>query len=546
MATSAVNQAIPAPASDFFLNGESGVGVAGSPSGGTTYRFARNFFAERSGMYLFKVWLHGTGQVLIGPNLAGLQTLIQPAPQQPIETQVYLQKGVNRIDVRTTTPVSFAFVMLIYHPDRIVYASSAQGWVYNPTIDVPDNEVPAPTVESLPVFSVLPNWGAGISERVSYLTDIPTSETGRESARLVRYAPRRYFEAEFLRKAQIRARLDHFLTGIGRRVFWMPLWHEQFKLTSTLGSTVQFPAGTLSLREFMVGDHVVVLDSDPDNYELLTVAELDFDEDVLTFAASPLQTWVAGARIIPVRRAQIVSQTSFSAPVDRVARGRIAFELVDPEYRFGSSWGDTSPVWRFPINRAEDITFAFDRMSYALDTQTGVPEYVDPGQRVFVTQRSNLILRERRMVVDYRRFIDMAAGRANRFYMPTRMQDILPIGDTIGGSTLDALPTGFSEYMKVKQWARTVLALIFRDGSTTICRSIEDVMRVGNIERFILSSTLPTISVSSLERIQFMVPSRFDQDTFEFEHLVDESAAVRTSAMTRSVDGDGMPELEEF
>lgn len=542
MATSAVNQTIPAPAAAQFTNGESAVGTPAAPGGGT-YHFARQFTAPRSGVYLIKLWLNGTGVLKVGPNLAGLETLVAPAAGAVIQSQVYLQKGLNRIDVETTTATSAVFALLIFQPDELVYVSSAQGWVYNVGSEVPDNEVPNAIPEQLSVFSIFPNWGASISERISYATDVLTSETGKEQPRAMRLHARRYFEAEFLRKSHLRARLDAFLTGIGSRMFWMPLWHEQFKLRTTLTSSVVFPVGTLKLREFMVGDRVMVSNGDPDRYELLTVASLNYDTDVLTFAGSPLQTWLAGARIMPLRRARIVGQTQLQAPVDRVARGRLAFELVDPEYRFGASWGHCSPIWHFAINRGEDISFSYERLLYTWDNVTGVPEYDDPGNRARIVQRSNVILRGRADMVGYRRFIDMAWGRAGRFYMPTRMQDIVPAGATVSGLTLDAVPTGFPEYIRIEQWARSIIGVVFNDGSPNIYREVEDVQRVGDVERFTLSLALPTVNVDQIERIQFMVPSRFDQDTFEFEHLVDESAAVRTSAVTRSVDGNDMPDI---
>lgn len=65
----------------------------------------------------------------------------------------------------------------------------------------------------------------------------------------------------------------------------------------------------------------------------------------------------------------------------------------------------------------------------------------------------------------------------------------------------------------------------------------------GRVERFVLDAALPPIQNTRIERIQFVVPSRFDQDGFEFKHLVDESAAVQASLITRAVDGTGMPPL---
>lgn len=548
MASNASTVAIPAPANASFVNGEQGVGISGSPAGGTPYFASRIFYARRSGLFLFKVWANGPASVKVGPNLAGLQTVSTLPANTVVNSNIYLKKGANRVDVQLASASGpCLFAMLIYHPDSVLYASSAQGWVYQTGSAVPDLDIPASTDEALPVFSTLPNWASGITERISYLTDILESETAREQPRALRYHPRRSIDADFMRKDAGRARLDAFLTGIGRREFLMPLWHEQFRIQTamTTGSTtVAFPAQSLALREFQVGDKVFVNNGDPEVFEVLTVASLDYDADILTWDATPSQGWPVGTRIIPMRRACIADSTQLSAPVDRVGRGGIRFELVDPEYRFGASWGRCSPVWHFPINRADDITFAYDRKSYTLDNTVGPVEYAEPGDRALITMRSALILRGRSNVVTFRRFIDMAAGRAGRFYMPTRMSDILPVGSSIGGTTIDAQPAGFTEFIQTVQDARVIIAVVFNDGSPNFYRRITDVVRVGSVERFTLEVALPAVSVDRIERLQFMVPSRFDQDTFEFSHLVDESAAVRTSVLTRSVDIDGMPDID--
>lgn len=546
MPTNATSQPIPFPASSAFVNGEVGVGIVGSPTPGVTYFFSRKFVAEKSGLYLLRLYVSGTANIRVGRDYASLSLLVTPRVGAVVDTQVYLQKGINRIEVEVQPASSMAFAMLIYQPDLVFYASGADGWVYEPGAPILDAAVPDPVATPLPVLSILPNWGNSITERITYLTDVPASETAREQTRQVRLHPRRYFEADFQRRDTIRPRLDAFVTGIGRKPFWMPLWHEQFILRTGMlpgQDFVDFPEGTLRFREFMPGDRVFVNDGNPDNYELLTVASLDYETDRLTWVDGPEQSWPS-CRLIPVRKARIVDQVQFRAPVDRVAAGRIAFELVEPDFRFGAAWGRCSPVWSFAINRSTDLTFSYDRAVFTLDNSVGPVEYRNPGDRALVTMRSTLTLRGRKNAVDFRRFIDRAAGRANRFYMPTLMSDITPTAQTLSGTVLDAVPAGYSEYGTRLQQSRSIIALVFKDGAPNIYSHISSVSRVGGVERFILTAPLPSIITSRIERIQYMVPSRFDQDTFEFEHVVDESAAINTSVVTRSVDGDGMPDID--
>lgn len=543
MATAAAEFTIPAPYASSFTNGEKGVGQPSAGAG--EHRFARRFKQERTGLYMIKVWCTAAGSVRIGTSSGTLVKQFDVPANKAIITQVVMPAGEHRMDVWVSNPSAGAtvgFATLIYHPDRVLYASDNEGWAYEVGATVADGDVPALAESDLPVFSILPNWASGITERVQYLTDIPTSETGTEQRRSIRRRPRREFDASFMRADAHRARLDAFMLGIGVRKFWLPLWHEQYRpAAGVTGSTVQFPTGTLQLREFRVGDKVLATAGDPDKFEVLTVQSLNYTTDVLTWVNVPLQPWPAGSRIIPLRRARITDQSSLSTVSAQVGTTGLRFTLADPDVRFGASWNSFTPVWNFKINRAEALSFQFNRMTYTTDNSVGPVEIVDPGDDPMVTMRSAVLLRGRQELVAMRRFIDIAEGRAGRFYMPTGMRDIEPATDTFGGLTLDAKPGGYSDYLTRLMWPRTIIAVRTKDGMGPHYRFITKVERVGSVERFTFDNPLPTVQANEVSRIEFMVPSRFDQDAFELHHKVDDGAAVTMSVVTRSVDGTDMP-----
>lgn len=545
MATAAFEFAIPAPHNASFTNGEKGVGKTSAAVG--EYRFTRQFYNERGAVYQIKLWCKQAATVLVGANAASLVPQLSAPSNTVILTQIYLPAGNQRIDIHmsnTAAGSNFGFAMLLFHPDRAVYASDNEGWVYNVGSTVFDNEVPAADEANTPVFSFLPNWADGVLERVSYLTDIPTSETGSEQRRSLRRHPRREFDVSFMRHGVLRSRLNNFLLGIGRRVFWMPMWQEQFRLKTTLGVSVQFPEGSISMREFRVGDRVLATAGDPDDYEVLNVQSINYDTDTLTWSSPPIKSWVAGSRIIPMRRARIENASDHGSPTDRVGVGKIRFSLVDPDFCFGASWGLCSPVWTFKIDRSQEIQFSFDRISYTLDNDTGPVEISDPGNNPVVTMRSAVLLRGREQLVAMRRFIDVAEGRASRFWMPSLMHDVEPLTATVQGTQIEAAAFGYADYIQGIPDQRSVLTIILDNGMPPIHRTVTSVQKVGTSEFISVSESIPPIPSNSIRRIQFMVPSRFDQDTFEFHHKVDEAAAVGMSVVTRSVDGSGMPAID--
>lgn len=545
MATVAAEFAIPSPYALSFTNGEKGVGQPSAGAG--EHRFARRFKQERTGLYMIKVWCSGAGSVWVGTNSGTLVKQFDAPANKVIVTQVLLPAGDYRMDVRVgnaSAGDTVGFSVLIYHPDATLYTSDNEGWAYEVGATLADVDM-LPLVENdLPVFSILPNWSSSVTERVQYLTDIPTSETGTEQRRSIRKHPRREFDASFLRSGPDRAHLDAFLLGIGARKFWMPLWQEQFRPSEAVtGSTVQFPAGTLEYREFRVGDKVLLTLGQVNDFEVLTVQSLNYDTDVLSWVTPPVAPWPVGSRIIPMRRARAASQGTISAPTSNVGTSGLRFTLTDPDVRFGAAWGRCSPVWGFKINRSETLNFQFDRITYTTDNSVGPVEVLDPGDPT-VTMRSSVLLRGRQELVRMRRLIDITEGRAGRFYMPTGGQDIEPATDVFGGLSLDAKPAGYTDWLARRLWARAIIAVRVNDGPGPHYRFIENVERVGDVERFTLDRPLPELSRNQLVRIEFMVPSRFDQDGFEFIHKVDDAAAVTMSVVTRSVDGTGMPPLD--
>ena len=547
--TAVFDSAIPAPANAKFTNGERALalaGLIGSEAVGTYYLAKRVNLP--AGVYSMKAILSPGGSITIdGVTVSGSGLL---------NTQIDIGAGERRIDITLTKSNSgqacyAAFVL--FRSDSIAYRSNAAGWVFD-TIPVATLAVPAaddPRL-ALPVWSVLPNWANGVTERIAYLTDILTSETGAEQRRTLRQYPRRSIEASFMRDNVLRARMDNFMVGVGVKDMLVPLWHEQYRTTTAVLADElfhQFPTtgDTLAYREFAAGDVVLITNGDPLEQELVVVDSADASTGLLAWRKRPAKTWPAGVRLIPVKVGMISDKASMSAPVDRVGSMQIRFDLKEPDRRFAGDWGYCAPLWRFKIDRGTALTLDYERNSYTLDSELGPVQVTNPGDRAFVNSRFAVQVRGRQNMYELRQFIAAARGKAVRFYAPSFTRDIFPVSN-LAGASFDCTVTGFAESMPAPQWARKIIAIVFNDGSPTIYRNIIGVTRETPsgkpVERFTLDVALPAIALYNIERIQFVVPSRFDQDSFEFAHLVDGSAAVQSTFVTRAVDGTGMASIE--
>lgn len=466
---------------------------------------------------------------------------------------VHLPRGRQRIDILLSNlslaPAECWVAFSLWRQDKLVYASEASSWVFD-TVPVLDADVPDAGDRRLrlPVFSFLPNWKQGLNERVTYSTEVLSSETDSEQRRSLRVIPRRSIEATFLRQKTLRSRLDVFLSSIGKNQFLMPMWHEQYHLTETLGLTLVFPAGTLALREFRSLSLALVFGKDPGAYEILQVSAVNLGTDTIEFASAPAGTWGDGSRITPLRVARILESPTMGNITDAVATSTIRFQIDDAEPQwFDPAWNTDPYLFNFKINRALNVSIGYERPSaYSMQYEYGPIDVFDSEQKGRLTLRAGLTLRGRAQVLAFRKFIAMTRGRAVRFWLPTGTTDIYCVGETISGTTLDIKSIGFTDYFKTAQAFRMAIVITPKDGSfAPTYHEIESFEEVsGTVERLTLTEALPSISVGSIRAVSFLMAARFDQDAFELHHHVDDSAAVQTSVVFRTAD-DATP-LELF
>lgn len=543
----------PAPHNTSLVDGELALSVAtplASAAGATTYRLSR-WFDFNGGIYTIRSvsadvasWL---ASITLNNGRVLFNTLIADGV---LERTVHIPRGRKRLDILLTNVGSGAsscyVAFSLWQFGKVVYTSSADGWVRD-TVAIVDADVPNPGDRrlSFPLFPLMPNWAGGVSERLEWKSEVMGSESDVEQRRSLRRYPRRSIEASFLRKGVARSRLDSFFLGTGKKELLLPLWHEQEYIPATLGATYTFAAGTLALREFLVGELVVAYAS-PTSYELLTVASAA--GDTITFSAAPVGAWPAGTLLIPVRTAQVYDEVRFENQTDNVATVQARFDLIEPHAWPIELFDPPGPLitsWRnftFQPNRSTALSMDYSRKTFTLDAETGPTEDTDVGDRARIGMRLNLTLFGRQDVVALKTFIQSARGRAVRFWIPDFMKDI-HLYDDIGGTQIDAVHSGFTQYILGPQASRSIIAVVYKDGSPTVYREVLNVTDEGDFERFYLGASLPSAPMGSVERVMFMLPARFDQDGFELHHHVDASAAVQTTLVVRSTDSTGMPAI---
>lgn len=543
-----------------FTTGEMSVGPVSqlSAPGMSSYYFARIFDNLPPGRYTIRATMNDAGSLWVGSQANSMRMIATFTLDEDITAWEYefeLNQGDRRFDVYvhnlTVGASACGFIFSLYRNGKQVYASRAENWRYETTGPVADADLlgAQDTRRATTVFTVLPNWADGILERLEYMTDVMQGELAVEQRRALRTTHRRSIEAGFARTGVVQDRLHNFFTAVGARPFMVPLWHEQVALQfdlSIASPTVMFSDGSLAQREFRPGDTAIVFEKNPADYDVVIIQEVDPNAGMLLIGAGITRTWGQGARIIPLRLARLMDAPSMTNRTDEVGVVQVRFELLDPTTTFGSSWGHVFPLFKLDPNWAEAITTGYDRLTFAMDTQLAQPFVVDPSDQSQPTTRANFTLKGRNQVVQFRRLLNAARGRAVRFYAPSHTSDLHLKTPLAGGETfIDIEPSGLWETMLTSQMSRRVVAFIPYEG-TPIYRKVVDVNPVGlqgppyrmSAERLSFATALP--AMGRIKRISWLQCSRFDQDTFELHHPVGDSVIVRTALVFRAVSDDGM------
>lgn len=460
--------------------------------------------------------------------------------QGVISKDVFIPAGIQRLDIlienlaASPTPTYVAFS--IWQSGRLIYASDPEGWLadYAP---IPDEALAGlgDPRRGLPVFSVLPNWKNGVTERLSWSTDVMQSESGAEQRRALRPHPRRSFEATFLRKGVTRSIMDNFFVAVGRNEFMLPLWHEAVRMTQGITTDaigVSFDGtAPMSAREFRKGDLVFVNNGDPKIYDILEVGDVAATR--FDWKEPPLRNWPKGTRIYPMRQARIIDLPQMFNVTDQVARVQVRFDLTEPDKRT-PSWGaefEGQGVFTFYPNRVEPVQFTYDRLTYTLDNDSSAIGITDPGRETQIDANAVFMLRGRAAVVNLRNFLAAARGQAVGFYMMTYTDDIELSADVSSANAwIDVRDSSYSEYMEFQQPVRLMVGVWTYERGWII-----RVITGADPGRLHLNSPLPSLQRYEIRRICFVTPARFAQDSVELQHVTAESSVVTTRLMFRQI-----------
>jgi hypothetical protein len=393
------------------------------------------------------------------------------------------------------------------------------------------------TANRIIAWAFVPDWGGGVSETLTWATDILQSESGMEQRRAIRLAPRRELEADMLVDGRERQLLDLQLFGWGARVWALPIWPDVQLLQVGVASGATSITCATNGRDFAAGGLALLRGESAFAVEVVEV--LSVGASTLTLKRAIQQTWPAGSRLYPARPAQLVEQPSSSRLTDRADRLDARFLIVE-----ACEWPAAMPAtlyrgWPVMTERpdeSDDLTRVYQRLLLELDSGSAIPLMTDTAGRAFPVVQHRWRLAGRSAQGAFRSLLYGLNGRQKALWVPTHAEDLtLAATVTDVATTLDVEAIGYTRFGKSMPGRRDI-RIELRDGTALHRRITGSTELSGEVERLAIDSALGRqVEPGEVLRISWLVLCRMDGDSVTIDHQTDADGVARSQAVFRGV-----------
>jgi hypothetical protein len=397
------------------------------------------------------------------------------------------------------------------------------------------------TANRVIAWTFLPDWGDGIDEVLSALTDVLQSESAASQRRRLRLALRREFTGPMYAEGRERQLLDLALFGWSDRVWSIPIWPDIQLLQVGVAADAAFIPCSTQYLDFRTGGLAMLRGEDAFTSE--TVEILDVLSNGLQLKRNTQQAWPAGSRLYPARAAQLLEEPTQRKLTDRLIEAEVRFLVVEP-----SDWPEWLPatlyrgypVWARRPDETEDLTYAAERLRKTLDSGFAQPLITDTARRALqvLGQRHVDLGREARALV--RSFIYGMHGRQQAVWVPSHMDDLTLVATVSSvATTMDIASIGYTRFSAGKAGRRDIRIELW-DGTVRMRRIIGSTEIDSQVERLALDSALGIeVQPHQVARISWMNLMRFESDVQRIQHMTDsEGVAAWATAFKEERDDE--------
>lgn len=372
------------------------------------------------------------------------------------------------------------------------------------------------------LFSPSPDWSAGMTESISYLTNVLKAYSDNEQRRALRQLPRRAMRYRALTlNARDAAGMESLVWGWQNQPYGVPWWPDATPLTTSISAGAFVIPCVTADRQFAPGG-LMCIRTDEFTFEALSIVSVASNSITVS---SPTQfNWTAGAGtlVMPVFLARLPAAVEIerhSSEIDEMELDFIgepqqiapAPSITLTQYK-GIDVLEIMPNWESGLKRG------YKRSMITIDPKVGPDEVIDKGGSALVGQEFPWWLDGHPAVTTFRAFVLKRFGRMNPFWIPTWDQDLVlssDVGATDGGIVIKS---EFYSRFFFPSVARRDLAFIPAGGSGNVYRRVTAAVDNGNgTETLTLDSATGKAFPAASTQISFLTLARLDKDDVEIK-----------------------------
>ncbi len=406
------------------------------------------------------------------------------------------------------------------------------------TFQFSDAEDPILTIEGKRVI-VMPwihNWDSGITERISYLTDVIEAKSGKEQRIQLRGRARRQYEYNILlRDARERIRYRNLMSGWQHRTFAIGIWSDILPLGADylIGETI-INIDT-RFRDYEVGSYCMLWRNSL-TYEIIEIEALTASS--ITLAQPLLNNWLKDAIILPARLAYVGDEIFKTVGItNSIETAPQVWNLLNSEASVNRNSALASPytylgydVFIETHDYSEDYSAELYRPLRPIDFGIGNFQIDSRYAANRERQTMRLVFGSRANISAFMGFLEVRKGRKIPVWIPTFSPDmelIENIGDTATSFIITDI--GYATFI-AEHPTRNHLAFVKHDG-TMIFRKIVDSADNGDGTESISIDTALGFNATpeTFRYICFLRFCRMDSDSIEIAWDTSEIAQIQIS-----------------
>ncbi len=366
-------------------------------------------------------------------------------------------------------------------------------------------------------------------ETLQFLTDVLVHKDATEQRIALRKNPRQLFTWNLILEDGVeRAKIHNFLYDWQSRIFGVPQWHELTTLTAAASITdtvvtVQSTAFADYRTDVTKGDLVLVY-TDENTFDVLPL--LSLTATTLTFESGVLNNHAIGAIVCPLRTGVLTDRISGSRFPSADAKLKLNFRILDNDANLADTTAFSTYNSKVLIDDLNGVRGsmkeAFEQEIVVTDGETGVTVQSSPWSHNRRVSRKSFLAAGKQGLWEVRQLLHALRGQQISYYIPSFSNDFIPTATLSSGSTLlNVSNVGYTKSVQSRP-GRNIIRVTFNNGDPALIRVVTGSSVISATEeQLTLDDTWPnTVTVSEVDRVEYIEKARFDTDTFKIRHEV--------------------------